>query len=80
MHIDSYQFGKIVIDGTTYNSDCIIFSDSVKANWWREQGHVLSPEDLQSVVAAKFSVLIVGCGYSGLMKVAEKTRLFFAGE
>jgi hypothetical protein len=76
MHIDSYQFGKIVIDGTIYNSDCIILGDSVKADWWREQGHFLSPDDLQSVIIAKPSVLVVGCGDSGLMKASEKIRHF----
>jgi hypothetical protein len=76
MHIDSYQFGKIVIDGIIYNSDCIILGDRVKADWWRKQGHLLSPEDLQSAIEAKFLVLIVGCGASGLMKIAEKTHHF----
>ena len=74
MHIDSYQFGQIVIDGVSYTSDCIILGDSVKANWWRKQGHLLSAEDLQPVIAAKPSVLVVGCGASGFMKVSEKTR------
>jgi len=71
MHIDSYQFGKIVIDGTAYNSDCLIIGGSVKPNWWRKQGHLLTPEDLQPVIAAKPSILVVGCGASGLMKVSE---------
>lgn len=71
MHIDSYQFGKIVIDGTAYNSDCLILGGSVQANWWRKQGHLLTPEDLQPVVAAKPSILVVGCGASGMMKVSE---------
>ena len=74
MHIDSYQFGKIVIDGVTYNSDVIILGDSVQSNWWRKQGHSLSAEDLQSIIAEAPSVLIVGCGASGLMKVPEQTR------
>ena len=74
MHIDSYQFGEIVIDGKTYNSDVIILGDSVQSNWWRKQGHSLSAEDLKTVIAAKPSVLVVGCGASGLMKVPEKTR------
>jgi hypothetical protein len=76
MHIDSYQFGKIVIDGKAYNSDCIILGDRVKTDWWRKQGHLLLPEDLQSVIEAKLSVLIIGCGDPGLMKIAEKTRRF----
>ena len=74
MHIDSYQFGEIIIDGVTYNSDVIILGDSVQSNWWRRQGHSLSAEDLKTVIAAKPSVLVVGCGASGLMKVPEETR------
>jgi hypothetical protein len=71
MHIDSYQFGKIVINGTAYNSDCLILGDSVQANWRRKQGHLLAVEDLQSVIAARPSTVVVGCGASGLMKVSE---------
>lgn len=71
MHIDSYQFGKIVIDGTAYHSDCLFLGGSVHANWRRKQGHVLAPEDLQLVIEAKPSILIVGCGASGLMRISE---------
>jgi hypothetical protein len=74
MHIDSYQFGEIAIDGASYSSDLIIFGDSVQSNWWRKQGHSLSVEDLETVIAAKPSVLVVGCGASGIMKVPEQTR------
>ncbi|MCH7557430.1 MAG: Mth938-like domain-containing protein [Planctomycetes bacterium] len=74
MHIDSYQFGNIVIDGVNYNKDVIILGDTVQANWWRKRGHLLSAEDLQPVIAAKPSVLIVGCGASGLMKVSDEVR------
>jgi len=77
MHIDSYQFGKIVIDGTAYNSDCLILGGSVKANWWRKQGHLLTPEDLETVIAVKPSILIVGCGAFGLMKVSEDIGQLF---
>lgn len=35
---------------------------------------MLSAEDVQSVIAAKPSILIVGCGASGLMKVSDETR------
>ena len=74
MHIDSYQFGKIVIDGTAYDSDCLILVDSIHANWWRKQGHVLAVEDLWRVIEAKPAVLVVGCGASELMKVSEDTE------
>ena len=74
VHIDSYQFGKIIIDGMAYESDCLIFGDSIDANWWRKQGHVLDPEDLQLVIEAKPAILIVGSGSPGLMKISEDTR------
>jgi len=38
MHIDSYQFGQITVDGISYSSDVIILGDTVQSNWWREQG------------------------------------------
>ncbi|MBN2594687.1 MAG: Mth938-like domain-containing protein, partial [Sedimentisphaerales bacterium] len=71
MHIDSYQFGKIVIDGTAYNSDCLIIGGSVRPNWWRKQGHLLTPEDLEIVIEARPKILVVGCGALGMMKVSE---------
>ena len=71
MHIDSYQFGKIVIDGKAYISDCLIIGDSVQPNWWRKHGHLLAVEDLQSIIAAKPSFLVIGCGASELMKVSQ---------
>ena len=76
MRIDSYQFGGIVVDRVTYNSDCIILAEAVLANWRRKQGHVLSAEDLQPVVAAKPAILVVGCGASGLMKIAKGLAQF----
>jgi hypothetical protein len=74
MHIDLYQFGRIVIDGRTYDSDCLILNDKVQPNWWRKKGHLLSAEDLKDVTAAKPSVLVVGCGASGLMEVSQQAR------
>ncbi len=76
MRISSYQFGKIVIDGVTYTSDCLILGETVQANWWRKQGHLLYPEDLQPVIEAKPSLLIVGCGASGLMKISKDLPQF----
>ncbi len=74
MHIDSYQFGKIVIDGVDYTSDLIILGDEVQSDWWRKQGHSLSADDLKTILKAKPSVLVVGCGASGLMDVPDQTR------
>ena len=74
MHIDSYQSGEIVIDGVNYISDCLILGDTVQSNWRRKRGHLLSAEDLQPIITAKPTVLIVGCGVSGLMKISDEAR------
>jgi len=74
MHIDSYQFGNIVIDGINYSSDCLILVEAVQSNWLRKRGHLLSAEDLQPIITAKPSVLIVGSGASGLMKISDEAR------
>ena len=31
----------------------------------------MTPEDLQTVIAARPAILVVGCGASGMMKVSE---------
>jgi hypothetical protein len=76
MRIDSYEFGEVVIDGARYDSDVIILVDGVQSNWWRKQGHSLAVEDLEAVIAAKPSVLVVGCGASRPcgMEVPEATQ------
>lgn len=74
--IESYEFGCIVIKGKRYTTDVIIYPDYVEDNWWREEGHSLSPVDLWAVVQAKPEVLVVGTGYSGLMRVPPETEKY----
>jgi len=74
MHIDAYQFGRIVVDGTAYENDVIIAGNAVQSNWWRKQGHLLSAEDIKPIIAAKPSVFVVGCGASRLMEVPSRTQ------
>ena len=74
--IDSYTFGKIVIDGNTYNSDVIIFPDRVDASWWRKEGHKLHIEDITEIIQEKPEVLVVGTGNTGLMRVLPETKRY----
>jgi len=78
--IDSYDFGRIVIDGKRYNSDLIVFPDKVRDGWWRKEGHRLHVEDLKDVLEAKPEMLVVGTGYSGLMTVPPETRKYVESE
>ena len=74
--IDSYEFGVIVIKGKRYTSDVIIFPDRVLDGWWRREGHRLYIEDLKEVFGAEPQpeVLVVGTGYSGLMRVSPRVE------
>ena len=74
MRIDSYDFGRIVVEGEVYTSDLIIYPERVEANWWRREGHLLQPEDLQEVMEYKPQTVIVGTGAYGQMKVAPQAK------
>ena len=76
MHIDSYDFGSMVINGDFYAQDIIVFPDKVNSGWWRKQGHSLDKEDLDEVIKYKPEILVVGKGSPGLMKVPQATKNF----
>lgn len=72
MKITDYSFGNITIDGNRYSKDVIIYPDHVFSPWWRKEGHLLHLEDLEDVINAKPSLLIIGTGYYSTMKVPDK--------
>ena len=72
MNIDSYSFGRIVIDGKIYTSDVIIYPGRVDASWWRKKGHLLQLVDVEEMLKAKPEVLIIGSGYAGVMRVPRE--------
>jgi len=67
--IDSITFGAMVINGRRYSSDLIIFPDGrIRDAWWRNRGHVLVKEDIQTLLDAEPEVIIAGTGIHGRMK------------
>ncbi|MDZ7262488.1 MAG: MTH938/NDUFAF3 family protein, partial [candidate division KSB1 bacterium] len=75
--IESYNFGKMVIDGKTYRSDVILYPDHVEANWWRKEGHQLCVQDIQEAVESTSpEVVVVGTGKYGFMKVLPETETY----
>ena len=72
--IDSYKFGRIVIDGQAYNRDVIILPGRVIRDWWRGSGHILHPDDLLIVIEASPAVLVVGQGSVSRMQVLDETK------
>ncbi len=80
MHIDSYRFGKIVINGTAYTKDVLILPDKVISPWWRVEGHNLTVEDLTDVINSSPEVLVIGTGAMGAMRVPEETLEHLRGK
>jgi hypothetical protein len=74
MKIESYSFGQIRIDGKEHRSDLVLYPDRVDDKWWRQEGHLLQPEDLAGVFSRRPDILIVGQGLPGLMKVDAKVE------
>jgi hypothetical protein len=76
--IEAYDFGSITIDGKTYTRDLIICPDGIRTDWWRKEGHGLSPEDLDAVIELDPEVLIIGCGRDSRLKVPGQMRDWIA--
>ena len=72
--IDSYENGRIVVDGVEHTSDLIIFPDTVEAGWTRQEEHTVVPEDLLTVFKAKPQMLIIGTGNSGQLKISQESK------
>jgi hypothetical protein len=72
--VESYRFGHMVVDGEEHTNDLILLPDRVVGNWWRNEGHRLSADDLDAVFDAQPEVLVVGTGAHGVMAVPQKTR------
>jgi hypothetical protein len=71
--IESYTFGRILIDGRSYTSDLIVYPDRVEDHWRRKSGHGLVPEDLEPQLRGQSGTLVVGTGNAGLMRVPAET-------
>ena len=74
--VDSYSFGRIIIDDHSYTSDIILFPERVYSPWCRKEGHRLCLEDLEEIPFEDYEVLIVGTGFFGAMKVEKDVIAF----
>lgn len=74
--IESYDFGVMVVNGKRYTSDLIVSPEKVLGGWWRRVGHEICLEDLKEVLSCSPlpEVLVVGTGYSGLVKVLPEVE------
>ncbi len=89
MHIDSYSFGEIVVNGKHYTTDVIIYPDHVQGDWWRKEGHELCLDDIREVLESKLctemvqgktATIIVGTGASNCMRVLPDTEKYLRSQ
>ncbi|MCP4902222.1 MAG: hypothetical protein GY906_35090 [bacterium] len=79
MHIDSYRFGQIKVDGCAYSKDVILLRGEVTSPWWREGGgHVFATSDMGKLLEAAPEVVVMGTGYFGRVRVLKETIAAFA--
>ena len=75
--IDAFAFGSMVIDGRSYRSDLIIFPDGrVQDSWRRLQGHVLSKQDIATLIESEPVLIIAGAGVNERMKPERTLERF----
>lgn len=72
--IESYRFGRLIVDGQAHTKDVIILPDRVIAGWWRQEGHSLLPADLEAVFDDQPDLLIVGQGTASRMQITDAAR------
>jgi len=77
--IESYQFGRVVIDGQVYTCDVIVYPERVEGGWWRKEGHKVHRADLEGRLPEGTEVLVVGTGAYGCMEVLPEAREFLEG-
>jgi len=67
--IESFSFGRMVVDGKMYSNDLIIYPDGrVEDSWWRQSGHRMTVADISGLIAAMPDVIVTGTGVYGYMK------------
>jgi hypothetical protein len=78
MRIDSYSFGKMIIDNREFTKDVVLFPDHVFSPWWRKEGHYLEISDLpEDLLSENPEGVVIGTGYSEGMKVSPEIENLF---
>lgn len=70
--ITHYAFGKIVIDGKTYESDVAIYPDQTVRKWRVHTNHMIQLIDIQALIDDATETLIIGTGASEICTVKDE--------
>jgi len=72
--IEEYHFGHIKILGKSYNYDVEVRWTGEVLPWWRKEGHIFDLPDIQRALDQKPSLIILGTGAYGAVKVTERAQ------
>jgi len=67
--VERCSFDSLVINGSNYASDLIIYPDGrIDEPWYRRRGHRLSSQDITGLIESAPEVIIADTGISGGVK------------
>ena len=69
--ITHYSFGKIVVNGRTYENDIVIFPDSTVQNWQASINHSIRLVDTKALLTGPVKKLIIGIGFNNGCSVTD---------
>ncbi len=72
--IDSYKFGEIIIKGEKFQNDIELDWDGDVKDWWREEGHFVSWEDVKGAFNKKPDYILIGAGTSERVRISSEVR------
>ena len=73
MKLSGYRFGRIEVDGEEWTRDVAVLPSGPKP-WVRKEGHRVHPEDLEDALAESPELIIIGTGYTGILKVTPEAE------
>ena len=73
--ITHYSFGKMVIDGKTYQTNLAILPGGKVCRWpFEESRHEISPDHLKGFLSDQVKTIIIGQGYAGMAYLTSPAR------
>ena len=77
--VDSFSFGRIVIDGKKYGRDVLVFPDGTvsqrEGGFWKFGSHAIKREEIEELVKASPEVVVVGIGTRACASLASDAEL-----
>ena len=87
MKLEYPTFGRIVIDGRTYEHDIVVYPSGRverRKKWLSKEkhgtSHKLDPDELREYLRDDFDVLIVGTGFYGYLSLLPESRGLVEGK